>query len=196
MYATLPFHRASTEAKIHTSFTDKKRMFTQLFIILCGWLLVVLVLFSGQQLNAVHSLPAATNFEAPKITVNESTKAYLALINDLRADNGKPLLGPLEELQESATNKATHMAVYHYWGHTDPTGYSFKDFIWNSLPSAEYMGENLAECFVNREAAFAALVASPTHLQVMLDDFDFIGVGEAYDSQLGCTVTAFHFAHI
>ncbi len=177
-----------------TLYRVRKAMFIKIGIICSVWLILFACSFAG-----VNLLAASPNTEAvatASVKSENVSLAYQVMINNLRSSHKLSALKVLPALEQSAKNKSVHMAVNHYWGHVDPSGVSYKDFIWNSLPQAKSIGENLAECFPNREAAFAALVKSPTHLAIMLNDFKYFGVGEAYDSRLGCTITAFHFANM
>jgi uncharacterized protein YkwD len=183
--------------------TSKQRstssVVTKLLIIVVLWLgavCLLTVLFGAWDKPMVKSAPQPTvvvESDAP-YRPDPSTEAYLVMINNLRESRGIPPLAPLESLEQSAQAKAIHMAAGQYWGHYDSVGVSYKDFIWRTTPKANFIGENLARCFGDRTAAFNALVASPSHLEIMLDPFTHFGSSELYDATLGCTLTVFHFA--
>jgi uncharacterized protein YkwD len=171
----------------------KPRNYTR--IILIGWfaaLLISIAALSGYSVSA----PAAASKNTPAVTTSSVDAFYAVKVNELRAKNGLPPVRLLIELNESSANKANNMAANHYWGHNDPDGTQFSDYIWKKVPPAQIVGENLARCYMSRDAAFAALVASPTHYAIMVGNFNYMGVSEAYDTQQGCTITAMHFARI
>jgi uncharacterized protein YkwD len=130
------------------------------------------------------------------VTTNAQT-FYVLKVTELRSQKGLKPVRLLVELNDSSTEKANSMVANHYWGHFAPAGGpSFSDIIWKHVPPAQTVGENLARCFTDRDSAFSALVASPTHYAIMMGDFNYIGVSEAYDPSIGCTITAMHFARV
>ncbi len=163
--------------------------------ILLAWFfafIVSIVVLTAASVNA----PAAASTAAPVVNPSAADVFYLEKVNALRAQNGLAPVRLLLELNESSTDKATVMATNHYWGHYDPDGKAFSDYIWKRVPPATLVGENLARCYPTRDQAYAALDASPTHHEIMVGNFNFMGVSEAYDSSMGCTITVMHFARI
>ncbi len=190
------FRQPEPEAIYYASahIEPKKRNYPQ--IILIGWFFAFLI-----SLGTLGGYSISAPAESPKPVVGFATTAaadvfYVLNVNELRVKNGLKPVRLLVELNESSADKANHMAATHYWGHYDPDGLAFSDYIWKQVPQAQFVGENLARCFETRDAAFASLVASPTHYQVMVGDFNYIGVSEAYDQTIGCTIMAMHFARI
>lgn len=166
--------------------------FSQRLILI--WVILAMFCFVGFS-NVSAQAPAAASPAKQAITGTASTQ-YLAKINALRTQKNLHALHIMPELEQSAHNKATAMVGQHYWGHYAPDGVSFKDYIWQSVPKADYVGENLARCFNSRDNAFTALVASPTHYEIMVGNFEYVGASEVTDPQLGCTITVFHFAQM
>lgn len=191
MHQNLPVPEAVYFAPVRPA--KKPRNYTR--IILIGWfvaLLISLGALSGYSVSA----PAAATKNPPAVTTSSVDAFYAVKVNELRAKNGLPPVRLLIELNQSSANKANNMAAKHYWSHEDPDGTQFSDYIWKTVPPAQLVGENLARCYSSRDAAFAALVASPTHYAIMVGNFNYMGVSEATDTQNGCTITAMHFARI
>lgn len=157
-----------------------------------GWLFFVASLFAFGGFSA--KAPAALSTNA--VAATQEQAFFVTKVNELRASKGLPPVRLLIELNASAKTKSDHMATNHYWAHDTPTGVSFADFIFAQVPNAELVGENLARCFTDDSKAFDALVASPTHYKIMVGNFNYIGIGESYDSSNGCEITAMHFARI
>lgn len=158
-------------------------------------LLLVVLVFSSVSLQAAS--PSAKNSVAKANNnqlVNPADIFYINKINNLRSKAGKPPLAYNAVLEQSAYLKARDMVSNNYWGHYSPSGESFSDFIWRQSPDSQRVGENLARCFVTRQSAFEALVASPTHYAIMVGDFSTIGVSELANTNDGCTYTILHFA--
>lgn len=132
--------------------------------------------------------------QKPSIVRSDSENFYLAAVNQLRFENNLPQLTIDSRLSSSATDKAYDMTKSNYFGHWAPNGKSFSDFIWHNSPQANSVGENLARCFKNRQDAFTALVASPTHFAIMVGQYTNFGVAEVYDADAGCTNTVMHFS--
>lgn len=141
-------------------------------------------------------LAGTTSASAPGIVVRSDTETfYLAKVNQLRAEKG---LAPLlidSRLSLSASQKTNDMITQHYWNHYAPDGTAFSDYIWRDSPKAERVGENLAKCFTTQQAAFEALVASPTHYAIMVGQFTNFGVFEETDPTSGCVYTTMHFSY-
>ena len=114
--------------------------------------------------------------------------------NELRATKNLPALMQSQKLELSANDKLRNMQEQRYWGHYAPDGSSFSQYIWQYDNDAQLVGENLARCYVNYDAAFAALVNSPTHYQVLMGDFTHIGISSQL-LQDGCESIVMHFSN-
>ncbi len=158
-------------------------------------ILLVGIVFSSVSLQAAS--PSASGIENANNqarAINPADIYYIQQINQLRSSLGKKPLEYSSVLEKSASLKARDMVSNNYWGHYGPNGESFSDFIWRQSPDSQKVGENLARCFVTRDSAFKALVASPTHYDIMVGDFTNIGVSELNNVTDGCVYAVFHFA--
>lgn len=137
---------------------------------------------------------AASISQKPIVLRSAGETYYLDAINKLRQQrNLKPLIID-SRLSRSAYEKAEDMSNKDYFGHFAPDGKSFSDFIWSDSPAALSVAEDLAQCFDSREKAFDALIASPTHLSIMVGQYDNLGVAETYNKNNGCIETVLHFS--
>ena len=148
-------------------------------------LLVIVVLFSSARLAA-----GGTTVSAPNSAVMTT---LLQKTNDLRRVKGLDTLRPSAELERSALAKGTDMVAGRYWAHRSPDGTSFSAYIWDELPNATIVGENLAHCYASHDDAFTALVNSPTHYAVLTGDFVSLGVASVIDNN-GCESIVMHFS--
>ena len=163
-------------------------------------LLFVFILFGplGSSFAFAPSVLAdnKNNSEKDIILRSEAETYYIFAVNKLRTENNLAPLVIDSRLSKSAKEKGDDMVANSYWGHYAPNqGLSFSDFIWQNLPYAETVGENLAKCFKTKKEAFNALKASPTHLANMLGRYDNLGIAEVYNPNDGCTHTIMHFAY-
>jgi uncharacterized protein YkwD len=165
------------------------RLFTGLLAVVLFWAVILLPTPS-------RLLAGASKASAPGIVVrSDSESFYLAKINQLRTDKGLASLVIDSRLSLSASQKTNDMISQHYWDHYAPNGTAFSDYIWRDSPKASRVGENLAKCFDTEQAAFDALVASPTHYAIMVGMFTNFGVYEASDPASGCIYTTMHFSY-
>jgi uncharacterized protein YkwD len=173
----------------------KKRNYVK--VILFFWLLAFLMSLTALASASAFAPAAASSNLSVVATPTVADTFYIAKVNELRATKNLQPVRLLAELNQSSTDKAADMVRGHYWSHYAPNGGpAFSDFIWKRVPPATFVGENLARCYVSRDAAFAALVASPTHYEIMVGNFNYMGVSEAFDGDINCTITAMHFARI
>ena len=122
---------------------------------------------------------------------SEVMQDFVRFTNELRKSKNLPTLEQSEQLEQSAIAKLEDMQQQQYWGHYTPNGQSFSRFIWQYDVDAQLVGENLARCFDSHEAAFNALVQSPTHYKVLTGDFSNIGVASQKTSS-GCESIVMH----
>jgi len=85
--------------------------------------------------------------------------------NQVRYDQGLPLLKRNAKLDNAAMEKAKDIVARNYWSHTNPEGKEFKTFISESGYTYTYAGENLAKDFYTVQETIQAWVESPTHYQ-------------------------------
>gem|GEM_PF-511117 len=156
-----------------------------------------LTIFMSPTLTPLLQSPVANASQTNSTTIitrSDAETYYLQAVNQLRATRGLAPMIVDSRLSASAMQKSNDMVLQNYWAHYAPNGTSFSDYIWRMSPKAEQVGENLARCFDSRQAAFDALVASPTHYAVMTGRFTNFGVAEVQDTVSGCTYTTMHFA--
>ena len=121
-------------------------------------------------------------------TLDSEETAFLALINQHRADNGRQPLAASYFLSRAAQWKSNDMGANAYFGHDDQfrpwyqrvqdCGYTFGTAI----------GENIAAGMSTAQSAFNAWKNSPGHNSNMLStSYTAIGIGRAYvaDSPYG-----------
>jgi uncharacterized protein YkwD len=111
-------------------------------------------------------------------------KAFLGLINQYRAQNGKSALTASTNLNRAAGWMARDMAVKKYFSHTDSLGRSSSTRIAN-CGGKPYNGENIAAGTVKDTAAeaFAMWKASSGHNTNMLrSTYKQIGIARYYDA--------------
>ncbi len=99
----------------------------------------------------------------------ETINRLLALTNEDRAANNLRPLILNSALSRAAQAKAEDMVVNNYFSHYSPSG--AKPWDWISRDDYPYLlvGENLAMNFSSVDSAQAALMASPTHKQNILN---------------------------
>jgi uncharacterized protein YkwD len=161
-------------------------------------ILIAIVTVMSPPLTLLAKSPVANASESNNISAviarSDAEVYYLNSVNNLRAERGLPPMVIDARLTASAVKKSNDMVIQKYWEHYAPNGTSFSDFIWGDSPKAIHVGENLARCFVTRNDAFKALVASPTHYAIMVGSFTNLGVSEVKDTASGCTYTTMHFS--
>lgn len=115
--------------------------------------------------------------EERKFTSSEVLELY-EFINRYREENNLARLTVQKRLEQSAFNKASHMAVFDYFDHTTPQGEGMRSFINAAGYFYTKAGENLGLGFDNPEDLFIGWRESPPHNEIMLDgDYQDIGIG-------------------
>jgi uncharacterized protein YkwD len=119
--------------------------------------------------------------------------AFLTIINDYRAQNGKAPLTLLRTLGAAAKHHSVDMATRNYFSHTAPpttaggASTTFDQNItdhgynWPTIPAG--VGENIAAGNSTAQGTFEQWRTSPGHNDNMLgvrSDFKAIGIGRAY----------------
>ena len=113
--------------------------------------------------------------------------ATLDAINAERAKVGLSALSRTSELAAAATVRAQEQEKL--FSHTRPDGSD-----WWTVDSRVCYGENLARDYTTAETVVAAWMASPTHKEVMLDDYKTCGIG-VYVTASGTTYIAAEFGY-
>lgn len=114
----------------------------------------------------------STATTAPVLSVDVGVEATVtALVDDLRKSHGLPALPTNSELQEYARDHAWRMATVQAVVHSD---------IGSLLDGWKQVGENVG---LGNDAAtvVSALAASPSHLEIMLGNYEADGVGVVVD---------------
>ena len=138
-------------------------------------------------LLATLALVATIGLAAPRIgadpSLDSEEQAFLALLNDYRAQNGRAPLTTDCRLNAAADWFANDMAIDNYWASNH---YDNEDPPRSPAERAAAfgfdgpVGENLAAGFTTAEAVFQAWKGSAGHNSNMLGDLVAIGVGRAY----------------
>jgi uncharacterized protein YkwD len=110
--------------------------------------------------------------------------AFLALINDYRAANGRGPLSHNPQLGAAAENHSHDQAKNNYLGHTGSDGSSIQQRIQRAgYADPRAWGENVAAGYPSASDAFQGWKTSPGHDANMLGaQFTEIGIGRAYNA--------------
>lgn len=123
-----------------------------------------------------------------KQPVFNSSPDFTALINIERTKRNLSTLIDSQELQRVAERKCNDMVSRHYNAHQDPDG----KFIWDYTPHGFKYGENLAGGFYSSSATVSHWVASPEHLENIIDPmFKEVGHYTCFDSKQYLNVEVF-----
>lgn len=129
-----------------------------------------------------QSASALTNCTVSDMTVDSEEQAFLGLINNYRAQNGKGALTLSTNLNRAATWMAADMGAKGYFSHTDSLGRSPSTRAQNcDYPSGA--GENIAAggAWSSASAAFQAWKNSSGHNANMLNgSYTKIGISRVY----------------
>jgi len=113
---------------------------------------------------------------APR-TADEAQARMLTLLNDGRRAAGVAELAPDAELTAIALAHTRDMVAAHFFGHHSPTTGRVEDRIRRAGILVIKMGENVSQGD-SVEAAYGALMASPSHRANMLEPaFTHVGIG-------------------
>ena len=139
--------------------------------------------------TGVSTVPSPTPFLQPKAVKTAPTKVtatkkpevvtseVLRLVNIERIKRGKKSLIEVSSLNTGATARAKFMKQSGQWSHA---GYenAVKSYLNNKNA---YVGENLGRYISSESELVREWVASPTHLDVMTQNFTYAGVGRFED---------------
>ncbi len=111
-------------------------------------------------------------------------RAFLTLINNYRAQNGRGPLRLTKTLAAAADHHSVDMATKNYFSHTLSGGVTWSQNIANhGYTYSTYKGENIAAGNATASATFTQWKNSSTHRANMLNtNFKAIGIGRAYNS--------------
>lgn len=142
-------------------------------------LVLTLVLILALALVAVAGMPKGAGAD-PALDGEE--QAFLALINNYRAQNGLGTLSLNTELTNASDWMSNDMAVNNYFSHTDSLGRDpFQRMADFGYSYNTWKGENLAAGADTAQGAFDLWKNSPGHNANMLNaNFKVIGIGRVY----------------
>lgn len=110
--------------------------------------------------------------------------AFLAQINNYRAQNGLPALTLSGTISNAAEGHSYDMAVRNYFSHTSQDGRSYVDRIRAAgYGYNTWLGENIAAGYTTSDSVFNAWRNSPGHNANMLKaEYRAIGIGRYYQA--------------
>ncbi len=124
-------------------------------------------LILAAKISSVVFLFAAYPNEGQYSAYTAST--ILQLTNQSRQEKKVTTLTSNSKLADAATRKAKDMLARNYFAHTTPDGKRFWTWIDSTGYNYAVAGENLAIDFTTPESAHAALMASPSHRENILN---------------------------
>jgi uncharacterized protein YkwD len=137
---------------------------------LIGLALATLAALSPLSAGAHEAAPVAIAYveaHAP-VEISAQASALFASVNAERLRHGLSRLTPDDGLVKPALEKARDMAIYGYFGHTDPGGVTFEERVRASGLAFRCAAENLA-FDQDAEHAHAAFMHSAEHRANVLD---------------------------
>ena len=142
---------------------------------------LLLTLIAALALAALVSLGARTTDADPSFDSEE--QAFLTLINEYRAQNGRAPLATDCRLNAAADWFANDMAIDNYWpvnhhDNEDPPRSPRERAAAFGFDAP--IGENIAGGFVTAQRVFDAWKRSSGHNSAMLGNYTAIGIGRAY----------------
>jgi len=118
---------------------------------------------------------------AADVALDIEEQAFLAIINDYRADNGRQPLAASYTLSKSAQWKSKDMGVNRYVAHDDLSRTWVQRNRDCGYTANAYMAENIAVGTSSAQATFTLWRNSSAHNANMLDSrYEAIGIGRAY----------------
>lgn len=119
-----------------------------------------------------------------------TARTIVSFTNESRTEKGLAALATNPQLTDAATRKAKDMIARNYFAHTTPDGKRFWTWIDATGYNYTLAGENLAVDFTTPESAHAALMASPTHKENILNKrYKEIGVAVVTGTMGGVETT-------
>lgn len=153
-----------------------------------AWALSVLLALGGVYGAAVAApgsgaAPMVARYATDQPCIDTEEAAFLGLINQYRAQNGRGALAYSGTLSAAANYHSWEMAEYNYFDHTLRGGVTWAQNIANFGYTANtYKAENIAAGYETAAAVFNAWKNSPGHNANMLSpNYTVIGIGRSYD---------------
>lgn len=159
-------------------------------------LLSIVIALAGFLHDLASQPVAAAEQASSRVAVGHRTSVervpgIVSAINAYRATRGLSAVHLDDRLNESAQDKVEDLVQRHYWSHIATDGTTAWDLIHRAGYEYADAGENLAKCYMNGSEVVNAWIKSPSHRDVMLSDYQDIGIGAKTDG--GCTYVAAHF---
>ena len=137
-------------------------------------------------IGTTRTAEALTNCSVSDYSVSGEEQTFLTLINDYRAQNGRPALSLSNGLNRMASWHAGDMASKSYFSHTDSLGRSFGTRLSQCDASGGYAGENIAAGYQSAQAVFDGWRRSSGHNANMLNpNFRYIGISRVTGGSYG-----------
>lgn len=148
--------------------------------------LMALLVFGGaiavQQSSPAEAL---TNCTASS-SIESEEQAFLGLINNYRAQNGRPALAISTGLTRMATWHGSDMASNNYFSHTDSLGRSFGTRLGQCDAAGGGAAENIAAGYQTAAQVFEGWRNSPGHNTNMLNaNYRYIGISRVTGGSYG-----------
>ncbi len=153
--------------------------------------LILVVVLAGMARVGTAAAPAAPSAAAGPSFVTATgycadaeERAFLALINTYRAQNGRAPLRLTKTLAAAADHHSRDMAANNYLGHTLSTGVTWSQNIRNhGYTYSTYRAENIAAGNATASATFTQWKNSAGHNTNMLNaNYAAIGIGRSYNA--------------
>lgn len=146
-------------------------------------------------LIAVIAIVVTINHRPPATAIIEPP--MLVLINQVRADAGKPPVYEDQKLDLAAQGKVSDQVNRNYWAHKPPTGESVFVYLEQQYPQHSIVGENLDKCRFSHATEVTAWHYSPEHYAIMTGDYNAMGWAEEKNPKdHNCTYAVMYFAKL
>jgi uncharacterized protein YkwD len=133
----------------------------------------------GEHRDPATSTPTASDCTADP-SLDSEERAFLTLINDYRAQNGRSALAISHTLTKSSQWKSNDMGAKGYFAHDDQRR-TWVARVRDCGYGGSSIGENIAAGYSTAQAVFTAWKNSPDHNANMLGSgYHAIGIGRAY----------------
>lgn len=153
-----------------------------------AWVMSMTLAFAGvfQRVDAAPgrgAAPMVARYATDQLCIDAEEAAFLTLINQYRAQNGRGPLAYSGKLNAAANYHSWEMAEYNYFNHTLRGGVTWSQNIANFGYTANtYKAENIAAGYETAAAVFNTWKNSLGHNANMLSaNYTVIGIGRSHD---------------
>jgi uncharacterized protein YkwD len=165
---------------------------------------IVMGVLAGSYILAWYALGNIQRVNPTPARIQEASAdaTLIQTVNKYRVEFGKPELIEDVGLDKSAQVRADEIARCgrQCFTHERPDGTSWTSTVYSST-TYRVAGENLAECWASNQDVVNAWKHSPKHNENMLgqlngddQDWQYIGSGQAWDSNNSCMINVTHYA--